>query len=171
MGRGGPEHQYLQDLVKRWAESNGYRAMVEEKILNGRGSVDVALRTDDFSIACEISVTSTVGQEVGNVQKCLEAGFHEVAVLGLKRPRLTKIEAALKGKLPTADLARVHFLTPEELFTMLAMRPVTRETVVDGYKVRVRRVDIDPTEAAARYRALTEVVAKSVRRMTGGGKP
>jgi hypothetical protein len=120
LGRGGPEHQYLQDLVKRWGESEGYRVTIEEPTPGGKGSVDVALRRDDFSIACEISVTSTVGQEVGNVMKCLEAGFHEVAVLALKRPRLTKIQAALKDKLPAADLARVHFLSPEELFTMLS---------------------------------------------------
>jgi len=167
LGRGGPEHQYLQELVKRWAESHGYRAVIEEEILGGRGKVDVSLRTDDFSIACEISVTSTVDQEVGNVVKCLEAGFHEVAVLGLKRPRLSKIEAALKSKLPASDLARVHLLSPEELFTMLSMRPKNRETVIGGYKVKVRHEAVDPDEAAARYKALTEVVAKSVRRMKG----
>jgi len=171
LGRGGPEHQYLQELVKRWGEANGYRVVIEEPTPDGKGSVDVALRNDAFSLACEISVTSTVGQEVGNVQKCLEAGFHEVAVLALKRPRLSKIEAALKEKLPAADLARVHFLSPEELFAMLAMRPKTRETVVGGYKVKVRHEAVDPEEAAARYKALTEVVAKSVRRMKGGEKP
>ncbi len=171
LGRGGPEHQYLQDLVKRWAESRGYRATIEEEIPGGSGSVDIAIRTDEISIACEISVTSSVKQEVGNVLKCLDAGFQEVAVLALKRPHLAKIQAALKDKLPAADLSRVHFLTPEELFTMLSMRPVTRETVVGGYKVKVRHEAVDPDEAAARYKALTEVVAKSVRRMKGGEKP
>src|SRR4029079_18045797 len=102
---------------------------------------------------------------------CLDAGFHEVAILALKRPRLQKIEAALKAKLPPSDLARVHLVSPEELFTMLSMRPVTRETVVGGYKVKVRHEAVDPDEAAARYKALTEVVAKSVRRMKGGEKP
>ncbi len=171
LGRGGPEHQYLQDLVKRWGESEGYRVTIEEPTPGGKGSVDVALRRDDFSIACEISVTSTVAQEVGNVMKCLEAGFHEVAVLALKRPRLSKIEAALKEKLTAAQLARVHFLSPEELFTMLSMRPKTTETVVGGYKVKVRRVVVEPSEEAARYRALSEVIAKSVRRVKGGEKP
>jgi hypothetical protein len=171
LGRGGPEHQYLQDLVKRWAESNGYRATIEEEISGGRGSVDVALRSDEYSLACEISVTSTVPQEVGNVLKCLEAGFHEVAVLGLKRPHLLKIEAALKAKLPPLDLARVHFLTPEELFTMLSMRPVTKESVVGGYKVKVRRVAVEPTEESARYKALAEVIGKSVRRVKGEKPP
>ena len=89
----------------------------------------------------------------------------------LKRPRLSKIEAALKEKLTAAELARVHFLSPEELFTMLSMRPKTTETVVGGYKVKVRHEAVDPDEAAARYKALTEVVAKSVRRMKGGEKP
>jgi hypothetical protein len=144
---------------------------IEEPTPGGKGSVDVALRRDDFSIACEISVTSTVAQEIGNVEKCLEAGFHEVAVLALKRPHLARIEAALKKKLAAPELARVHFLSPEELFTMLSMRPKTRETVVGGYKVRVRHEAVDPDEAAARYKALTEVVAKSVRRMKGGEKP
>jgi hypothetical protein len=51
------------------------------------------------------------------------------------------------------------------------MRPVTRETVVGGYKVRVRHEEVDPEEAAARYKALTEVIAKSVRRMQGKEKP
>jgi hypothetical protein len=170
LGRGGPEHQYLQDLVKRWAESHGYRAVIEEVILDGRGKVDVALRTDDFSLACEISVTSTVAQEVQNAVKCLEAGFEEVAILALKRPRLAKIEAALKAKLPAADLARVHVVSPEELFSMLSLRPTTKETVIGGYKVKVRRVIVEPDEAAARYRALSEVVAKSVQRVKGEKK-
>ena len=165
LGRGGAEHQYLQDLVARWAESHGYRATIEEEIPGARGKVDVALRTDDFSLACEISVTSTVAQEVGNVEKCLAAGFHEVAMLSLKRPRLQKIEAALKAKLPPSDLARVHFLSPEELFALLSMRPRVTERVIGGYKVKVRRVAVDPDEATARYRALTEAVAKNVRRM------
>lgn len=170
LGRGGPEHQYLQGLVKRWAESHGYRATIEEEI-PGRGKVDVALRTDDFSLACEISVTSTVEQEVQNTLKCLEAGFHEVAILALKRPRLSKIEAALKSRLPPSDLARVHLVSPEELFTMLSMRPVTTEKVVGGYKVRVRRTPVEPEEEAARYQALKDVIGRSLRRMGKKEKP
>ncbi len=171
LGRGGPEHQYLQELVKRWGESHGYRAVIEEEIPDGKGSVDVSLRSDDFSIACEISVTSTVAQEVGNAKKCLEAGFDEVAILALARPRLAKIEAALKAKLTAADLARVHVVSSEELFSLLSMRPVTTETVVGGYKVKVRRKTVETSEEAIRYRALTEVIAKSVRRLEGKEKP
>ncbi len=112
-----------------------------------------------------------MAQEVGNVLKCLEAGFQEVAVLALERPRLAKIEAALKAKLPAADLARVHVVAPEELFTLLSLRPTTTETVVGGYKVTVRKKAVEADEEAIRYRALTEVIAKSLRRVGGKEKP
>ena len=61
---------------------------------------------------------------------------------GLKRPRLAKIGAALKAKLSAAELVRVHLVSPEELFAMLSMRPETSETVVGGYKVKVRKTAV-----------------------------
>lgn len=55
-GKGGPEHTYLQELVKRWVEDCGFRAAVEQRIPGGRESVDVTLYRGDLRIACEISV-------------------------------------------------------------------------------------------------------------------
>jgi hypothetical protein len=37
----------------------GWRGTIEKPILDGLGSVDVALEKDNHSVACEISVTST----------------------------------------------------------------------------------------------------------------
>jgi hypothetical protein len=48
--------------------------VVEEPTPDGKGSVDVALERAGWRLACEISVTSTVEQEVGNIEKCLTAG-------------------------------------------------------------------------------------------------
>lgn len=81
LGRGGRQHKYLQELIKRWAESRGYRAIVEKQILGGLGSVDVALEKAGASFACEISVTSTPEQELGNIEKCLAGGFDRVFVV------------------------------------------------------------------------------------------
>ena len=39
LGRGGQQHKYLQQLIKRWAESKGYRATIEKQILDGRRKV------------------------------------------------------------------------------------------------------------------------------------
>ena len=77
----------------------------------------------------------------------------------------------MKAKLPPSDLARVHLVSPEDLFTMLSMRPVTTEKIVGGYKVRVRRTPVEPDEEAARYEALKDVIGKSLRRMGKKEKP
>ena len=75
LGRGGQQHKYLQQLVKRIVEDKGYKATIEKAILKGMGKVDVALEKHERSIACEISVTSTEDYELSNLQKCLAGGF------------------------------------------------------------------------------------------------
>jgi hypothetical protein len=78
-GRGGPQHRYIQELIRRWAEAHEWGASVEERVLDGLGNVDVALRKNGCSVACEIVVSSPVDKEVQNLQKCLAAGFSFVA--------------------------------------------------------------------------------------------
>jgi hypothetical protein len=75
LGRGGREHKYLQQLLKQVGEDRGFRATIEQQITGGAGSVDISLERDGKRIACEISVTSTSEQELGNVRKCLAAEY------------------------------------------------------------------------------------------------
>lgn len=170
LGRGGPEHQYLQGLVKRWGEEKGYRVTIEEPTPDGKGSVDVALRREGHSLACEISIASTAEQEVGNVEKCLAAGFSEVAVITLKAARVARIRTALEKRLDPEALARVSVATPEEFFARLPERPATSETVVGGYTVKVRRTAPDPQEGDLRAKALREAIAKNLKRVQREGK-
>lgn len=118
-GRGGPQHKYLQDLIKRWAEGKGYRTAIEKPILDGRGSVDVALEKDGRSIACEISVTTTVEHEAGNIQKCLAAGFEYVVLVSSEKRTLTKTSKAVKAELSKTQMKHVRFLAPDELFAFV----------------------------------------------------
>src|SRR5262249_3120389 len=84
-GRGGEHHKYLQQLIKRWAEARGYTVIIEKSILDGLGSVDVALEKGSLSIACEVSVTTDPDHEIGNVQKCLAAGFETVILVSSEK--------------------------------------------------------------------------------------
>jgi hypothetical protein len=162
LGRGGPEHKYLQELVRRSAEARGYRAMVE-KDLDGQGSVDVAIQGEDWSLGCEISVSSTPEQEAGNVEKCLAAGFSQVVVLSLKKAHLGEIEGAVKKRLAADDVSRVLFMTPEELLTFLDGRPmVAREETVGGYRVKVNYRAAPEEE---RRKAVAGVIGRSLRRL------
>jgi type IV secretion system coupling TraD/TrwB family protein len=165
LGRGGPEHQYLQELVKRWAEAKGYRAMVEEPLPSG-GKVDVALRREGHTLACEISVTTGAEHETGNVEKCLAAGFDEVVLLSLHRGTLGKVREAVEVKVPERDRARLHFMSPEEFFTFLdAPEPEAKETTVGGYKVKVKYRPAEGEAATRKSKAVSEILLKSLKKM------
>jgi hypothetical protein len=158
-GKGGPEHTYLQELVKRWAEEQGFRAAVEEQIAGSRESVDVALYRGDLKIACEISVTTPLEYEVGNVEKCLAAGFGAVALVSLKKSRLAKLEKLLTDSLPPERRARVHLFTPEELLSWLADQPAYEEKgVTRGYRVKVRYRN----PGDDRHKRVAEILARSL---------
>ncbi|HWM90314.1 MAG TPA: hypothetical protein VN493_06060 [Thermoanaerobaculia bacterium] len=169
IGRGGPEHQYLQELVKRWGEAKGFRAIVEEQVLDGQGSVDVVLEREGWRIACEISIASTVEQEVGNVKKCLSAGFAEVVVISPNKRHLGKIEKALGKRLPEDALTRVRLLLPEEFSAYLDGLPVPIEKVetVGGYQVRVSYRPASVGDSQSRAKTVAGVIARSLRRMQG----
>jgi Type IV secretion-system coupling protein DNA-binding domain len=165
LGRGGPEHQYLQELVKRWAEAKGYRATVEEPLPSG-GKVDVALRREGHSLACEISVTTGAEHESGNVLKCLAAGFDEVVLLSLHRGTLGKVREAVTAQLGDKDRGRLHFMSPEEFFTFLdAPEPEAKETTVGGYKVKVKYRPAVGDAASRKSKAVSEILLKSLKRM------
>ncbi len=118
-GRGGEHHKYLQQLIKRWAEGRGYAVAIEKPILDGLGSVDVAVEKGSRSIACEVSVTTDAEHEIRNVQKCLAAGFQEVILISSEKKLLTAARHALVAALSTAQYRQVKFFTPEEVFSFI----------------------------------------------------
>jgi len=118
-GRGGEHHKYLQQLIKRWAEGRGYAVAIEKPILDGLGLVDVALEKGSRTIACEVSVTTDADHEIGNVQKCLAAGFQDVIVVSSEKKVLSSVRQALVGALSAAQYRQLKFLTPEETFSFI----------------------------------------------------
>ncbi|HEX4497241.1 MAG TPA: type IV secretion system DNA-binding domain-containing protein [Thermoanaerobaculia bacterium] len=169
-GRGGAEHQYLQELVKRWGEARGFRATIEKSILDGKGSVDVALERDGMAIACEISVTTGVEQEVGNALKCLAAGFDRVVLISLKKNHLTKLRTALEEKLSKDELFRLFFHNPEELPSFLdGLPPAPKEETVGGYRVKVDYEAPNDTAKASRSRAIADLIARRMKPKKRGG--
>lgn len=164
-GRGGAQHKYLQELVRRFAETQGYRATIEKPTPTG-GSVDVALEHEDGAIAVEISVTSTNTYESGNVAKCLAAGYTRVVVLASERRRLEAIARTVRAALAPSEIPRVDFLLPDEFLTYLSTQPAppSSEQQVGGYKVKVSYKAADG-DAKLRQRAVADVIARSVRKL------
>jgi hypothetical protein len=167
-GRGGQQHKYLQELVRRWASSKGYKTTIEKPILDGLGSVDVALEKDGRSIACEISVTTTVEHEVGNVQKCLAAGFEHVVLLLTERKMMARGKEAVAAALGDEERARVQVLTTEELFVFLDSldaRAAGSVGKVRGYNVKVDYQAVAEGEQKVRKQAISQVILGALKKL------
>jgi hypothetical protein len=184
LGRGGPTHRELQNLIKAKAEALGFHTTLEQSVLGGKGSVDVALEKSGLRIACEISITTRVEHEVGNVLKCLEAGFPHVALISNDADRLRQIGSAVRERVAENEFARVGFFAPAEFITHLhsltaehdarvaetAPEPpaTPKEERTRGWK-RIRKVSslIDEDARAATEKAL-QSIAETLRNKPGG---
>lgn len=167
-GRGGPQHKYLQDLVRRWASSNGWKATVEKNILDGLGSVDVALEREAQSVACEISVSTGIEHEVGNIRKCLAAGFGHVVLIIPERKAVARAKDAVMAALNDDDAKKVRVLPPEDFFEFvgsLDAEVAGREGKVRGYKVKVQYRAVNDAEEKARKQAISGVIMGALKKL------
>lgn len=140
VGRGGSQHKYLQELIRRWAEAHGWRATVEKAVLDGLGSIDIALERDDHIVACEIAISSTTEYEIGNIRKCLAAGCSQVLSIAPEGHTRQRLAAAVASELEASEAQRVRVFAPGDLFDHLAgiqFKP-SGEHTTRGYKVKVK---------------------------------
>ena len=168
MGGGGKAHQYLQQLVMRVGQEQGFRTVVEYEVLDGAGRVDVALEQGDRRIAFEISVSSPPEQELHNAEKCLAAGFDQVVVVSADPKHLNAIRSHLLAHLDEAHHDRMHFLSPEAVLAHieeLAAQTASSEETIRGYRVKVKHKAVSPEERAARRQALAGVIRRSLKHL------
>jgi len=168
MGRGGREHKYLQNLIKRLAESRNWRAVIEQQILGGAGSVDVSLEKDSRSIACEISVSSTVELELGNIQKCLAAGYERVIAISPDRKFLGQLRKTAESDLAKDTRDKVLFMSPDEFVAWLEgqeAQAAAKTETVRGYRVKVQYTPLAEREKETKKQAISEVVLRAMRRL------
>lgn len=165
-GRGGPEHKYLQSLIKSYGESKGWRATIEAPAGEACG-IDVLLVRGERKIACEISLTTSPEHEVGNVRKCLEESVELVAVISPSPAGLKKIEEHVKAALAPDLLARIRCFAPAEFIAFLDEEgppPEPEHKTVLGYKVKTKIKAPSPADAA-RSQSVTRTIVDALRRI------
>jgi hypothetical protein len=168
LGRGGQQHKYLQNLIKRLAEDKGFRVTIEQPVLSGAGSVDVSLERAGYRIACEISVSSTCNYEFKNIQKCLAAGFDQVIVLSSEKKTLAKIQELVASEGNADSQSRVLFLQPEEFILFLDQMDTEQlhsEKMVRGYTVKVKHKASKHSEQKAQRLAVSQVILQALKRL------
>ncbi len=166
-GGGGKQHKYLQHLIKQLADERGFRSSIEEVILDGTGRVDVSLVRGERRIACEISVTTGKDHELGNIEKCLAAGYTKIVLVGNNERHISSLTKFIDENLEEDDRRKVRYAVPGSLIEYLdslGEPPLPTEQMVRGYKVRTVQQAVDPKEASARRQAIAEVLARSLKK-------
>jgi hypothetical protein len=167
LGRGGAQHQAIQKRVKEAAETLGFRSVIEKPVLDGQGSVDLWLERTGQTIACEISISTTIDHEVGNVAKCLKAGIPNVAVICLDEERLRKIRTAVVGSLGSELTARVVYFQPDPFIAHLKRlpppTPAPTESKYGGYKIKRSTPKLSATEQKQKEDIANRIMADVMR--------
>ncbi|WP_438483169.1 type IV secretory system conjugative DNA transfer family protein [Oleiharenicola lentus] len=152
LGKGGAQHKAVQDRVKEEAEKIGFRVVVEKRI--DAGSIDLVLSRDGVDIACEVTVTNTIDYEVGNVSKCIRAGFGKVAVVGVSEDKLAKLSAAVANSLGAEKAKLVGLFLPDAFIEHLRALPKLSSPAAEVPRTRggrvVRRTFTPVSEAEAK---------------------
>ncbi len=167
-GKGGPLHITLQKLIKAAAEARGFRAVIESPTGTGKESVDVALLREDQRIACEISISTTAEQELGNARKCLSLDFQLIALILADDRRRTQLSNAIATSFSPSEQSRLRCFTAEEFIaylTTLPEAPVSKpgEKTIRGWKVKRTHVKLTDEERAAKSKAAFELLAQEMK--------
>jgi hypothetical protein len=164
-GRGGKRHKDIQRRLCDLGHKVGFRADIEFEIPDGRGSVDVAIRGESTSIACEIGLTTSVVQEIENVRKCLAAEFTYVLAISEIESRLKKIRAGVRKTESSDAFKRTRYFLiadAEHFIQSIAAESKTSERTVRGYKVKRSVVSVSSREQLEKETIIEKTLAKAL---------
>tara|TARA_R110000868_G_scaffold162329_12_gene393511 strand:+ start:35141 stop:37996 length:2856 start_codon:yes stop_codon:yes gene_type:complete len=163
-GVGGRQHTQLQQLVRKLAQERGFKATVEFSVLDGAGSVDVALEHEELKIAVEISNTTDIAHELKNVEKCFKAGFDEVFLIVLAPEKRASCRHQIAAALDPEVEFRFFVLGPDEIAPALDERAASlsaSKSTVRGWRVTTSYKAVSADEARSKRELIAKIVTQS----------
>ena len=110
---GGPEHRYWKKRLADHLRANGYDVTVEYPVGGGK-TIDLVAEREGKRIALEIETGKS--DAAGNVQKCLDAGIGDVAVVATTAEARSTLERQMQCR------PGVGVFTPDETTRRFADR-------------------------------------------------
>lgn len=163
-GKGGLQHKWLQNMVKKISNERGFKAILEKQVLSGAGQIDVAIEGYDKVLAVEISVSTDWKWEASNITKCLSTGADQVIILSSDQKHLQTLKTNLSEEFSNNE--KLSFFTPENLISHLdeiRASASNKEKTVRGYKVKVKYASTSKDEAQAKKDAIAKVLVGAMR--------
>ena len=163
-------HRYLQTLIKRMAEQRGFKATIEEQVLEGKGRVDVSLERGNEKIACEISVTTKDEHELQNIVKCFRAGYQKILICTPEKKRIDSLKNLISERLESAQSDNIFLILPDDLYLFFEQHTKeepkqSTEKIVKGYRVKIEYNEISDAEKKQKREAIGGVIANSLKRL------
>jgi len=161
------QHRYIQNLIKRIAESKGYKATIEALLPSRDGQVDVLLEHGDIRIACEVSVTTGADWEMHNIQKCLSAGYTHIVSCVAEAKSSVIIERKIESTFTKEERKKIKVLQVESLITYLdtlVTGEMKHESTIKGYRVTVSHNATSGEAQKQKKDAVARVVGEALKR-------
>lgn len=171
-GKGGEQHRATQQRLKSEAIALGFGVSIEKNISGTRESIDVVVEKSDLVIACEICVSTSVDHELGNVRKCLRAGYTDICAIFLDAKRMKQFQEASGQCLAEEEQAKLHCIQPEAFQAKLKelllreQLPITgseSDRVLGKYKVTSKYTKLDEAERLRKEEMLRQVIADALK--------
>jgi hypothetical protein len=175
LGRGGEQHKSIQERLQKEAHALGFLAEIEKQLSDkSNDAADLLLKKGDLVIAVEITVTTTIDHEFGNIKKCLAAGLNRVAMVSSHPERLNQIALAVQAGLGAEAAAKVGYYSPDDFIAELKRLaaeikpkqeppPVPDKRLVRGWKVKRYGPKLSTEERDAKEQATQKVVAEATK--------
>lgn len=157
-------HRYLQALIKKMAESRGFKALIEEPTPDGNGRVDVHIERNGKRIAVEICNTTEPDWEVHNIEKCFNAGYDLIVACSDESKSLKNIQKKVDTLLTTEIRSKVVFFEPHAFFQHLdeeLAKEASTEVRTKGYRVKVEYSAVSAEEAKQKNNSIVKTVSES----------
>ncbi len=161
------QHRYLQTLIKKMAESRGFKANMEELTPDGKGRVDVSLERNGRKIAIEIKDTTNDEWELGNIEKCLLADYDSVIECSTDLKAIDRLRKKVGTVFNESQLAKIQVLSPDEIFLFLdsiIAKEASTETRVKGYRVKVEYGAVPESEMERKRESIAQSVVRSLQK-------
>lgn len=159
-------HRYLQTLIKKMAESRGYKAQIEQPTPDGQGRVDVLLDRNGKRIACEIGVTTSKTWEAHNIEKCLAAGYDIAVAIANDERAKALMQVKVDETIDKANLSRVYVMEASELFHYLDTE-IAKDSKVNtkfkGYRVKVEYENVSKEDMKKKQDSIAKLVIDSTK--------
>ena len=159
-------HTYLQTLIKKMAESRGYKVTTEAPVSGG--SVDMVIVKEETIYAIELSVTTDPEWEAHNIEKCIKAGYTYIISVSGDPRQLERIKEKCESSILNFESYKVSFLTPDKLFVLLdknvGVTAQATETSMKGYRINVSYSDLSRDASTQKENAIKRSIYEALKK-------